>query len=126
MVICQRIKKIICKDKGMPIKRNGAEQTGAGDKPLLFARAVEANGWLHGCGQVAFESGETIEGGINSQTQRTIANLLAILAEAGYAPSIWSAAASGSITRATYGASTRSVRTFSTGIRPPVPAFRHL
>lgn len=70
----------------MPIKRYGAEQTGAGGKPLPFARAVEANGWLHVSGQVAMEGGEIIEGGIIPQTHRTIANLLAILAEAGYGP----------------------------------------
>lgn len=107
----------------MPNKRYGAEQTSSGGKPLPFARAVEANGWLHGSGQVAIECGETIGGGINPQTQGTIANLLAILAEAGCAPSI-SSAASGSTTRATYGPSTRSIGTISAG-RPPAPACRH-
>jgi enamine deaminase RidA (YjgF/YER057c/UK114 family) len=86
MVICQRIKKIICKDKGMPIKRYGAEQTDAYGKPQPFTRTVEANGWLRVSGQVARKGGEIIEGGIIPQTHRTISNPLAILAEAGYGP----------------------------------------
>nr|WP_222857305.1 RidA family protein [Rhizobium herbae] len=68
------------------MKRYGAEQPGAGGKLLPFARAVEANGWLHVSGQVAMENGEIIEGGIIPQTHRTIGNLMAILAEAGYGP----------------------------------------
>ncbi|MBW9064905.1 RidA family protein [Rhizobium herbae] len=70
----------------MSMKRYGAEQPGAGGKLLPFARAVEANGWLHVSGQVAMENGEIIEGGIIPQTHRTIGNLMAILAEAGYGP----------------------------------------
>ena len=70
----------------MPIKRYGAEQTGAGGKALPFARAVEAGGWLHVSGQVAMENGEIIEGTIVAQTHKAIANLLAILTEAGYGP----------------------------------------
>ncbi|KOF19437.1 endoribonuclease L-PSP [Ensifer adhaerens] len=68
----------------MTIKRYGTEQVGAGGKPLPFARAVEADGWLHVSGQVAMEKGEIIEGGIIPQTHKAIANLLAILEEAGY------------------------------------------
>ncbi|WP_077964811.1 RidA family protein [Ensifer adhaerens] len=70
----------------MTIKRYGAEQVGAGGKPLPFARAVEAGGWLYVSGQVAMENGEIIEGGIIPQTHKTIANVLAILTEAGYGP----------------------------------------
>ena len=70
----------------MTIKRYGVEQVGAGGKPLPFARAVEADGWLYVSGQVAMENGEIIEGGIIPQTRKTIANVLAILTEAGYAP----------------------------------------
>ncbi|CAN7617725.1 RidA family protein [Rhizobium sp. LjRoot98] len=70
----------------MSITRYGTVQAGAGGKPLPFARAVEANGWLHVSGQVAMENGEIIEGGIIPQTHKTIANLLAILKEANYGP----------------------------------------
>ncbi|QRY65817.1 RidA family protein (plasmid) [Ensifer sp. PDNC004] len=70
----------------MTIKRYGAEQVGAGGKTLPFARAVEADGWLYVSGQVAMENGEIIEGGIIPQTHKTIANVTAILAEAGYGP----------------------------------------
>ncbi|WP_438752349.1 RidA family protein [Pararhizobium sp. O133] len=68
----------------MAIKRYGTGQVGAGGKPLPFARAVEADGWLHVSGQVAMENGEIIEGGIIQQTHKTIENLLAILKEADY------------------------------------------
>lgn len=82
---CQSITKIICGIR-MPIKRYGTEQTGAGGKALPFARAVEAAGWLHVSGQVAMQDGEIIDGTIVAQTHKAIANLLAILAEAGYGP----------------------------------------
>jgi reactive intermediate/imine deaminase len=68
----------------MSIKRYGTEQVGAGGKALPFARAVEADGWLHVSGQVAMENGEIIEAGIVAQTHKAIGNLLAILNEAGY------------------------------------------
>lgn len=70
----------------MSIKRYGTEQRGAGGKPLPFARAVEADGWLHVSGQVAMENGEIVDGGIVVQTHKAIGNLMAILAEAGYGP----------------------------------------
>lgn len=70
----------------MTIKRYGTVQQGAGGKPLPFARAVEADGWLYVSGQVAMENGEIIDGNITVQTHKTIANVLAILAEAGYGP----------------------------------------
>ncbi|OWW04539.1 reactive intermediate/imine deaminase [Rhizobium sp. R72] len=68
----------------MFIKRYGAIQEGAGGKPLPFARAVEADGWLYVSGQVAMENGEIIDGNIVAQTHKTIENVLAILKEAGY------------------------------------------
>jgi reactive intermediate/imine deaminase len=68
----------------MSIKRYGTGQTGAGGKPLPFARAVEADGWLYVSGQVAMENGEIIDGNIIAQTHKTIANVLAILREADY------------------------------------------
>ncbi|WP_377291846.1 RidA family protein [Rhizobium sp. SG2393] len=68
----------------MSIKRYGAVQSGAGGQKLPFARAVEADGWLHVSGQVAMENGEIINGGIVEQTHKAIANLIAILHEAGY------------------------------------------
>ena len=70
----------------MSIKRYGTGQTGAGGKPLPFARAVEADGWLYVSGQVAMENGEIIDGNIVAQTHKTIANLLAVLKEADYGP----------------------------------------
>lgn len=68
----------------MSIKRYGAEKSGAGGQTLPFARAVEADGWLHVSGQVAMENGEIISGGIIEQTHKTIENVIAILHEAGY------------------------------------------
>ncbi|WP_182085256.1 RidA family protein [Aureimonas sp. ME7] len=66
------------------LKRYGAGETGAGGKPLPFARAVEADGWLYVSGQVAMENGEIVPGGIVQQTKKTMENLIAILTEAGY------------------------------------------
>ena len=68
----------------MSIVRYGSGQTGAGGQPLPFARAVAADGWLYVSGQVAMENGEIVAGGIIPETRKTIANLLAILEEAGY------------------------------------------
>jgi enamine deaminase RidA (YjgF/YER057c/UK114 family) len=53
----------------MPIKRYGAEKSGAGGQNLPFARAVEAGGWLFVSGQVPMKDGEIV---------------IAILEEAGY------------------------------------------
>ena len=68
----------------MSIKRYGTVQQGAGGKPLPFARAVEADGWLYVSGQVAMENGEIIDGNIVAQTHKTIANVLAILEAVSY------------------------------------------
>ncbi|PWK64070.1 RidA family protein [Aminobacter sp. AP02] len=68
----------------MTIKRYGTGQTGAGKQALPFARAVEADGWLHVSGQVAMENGEIVGGGIIAETRKTMENLIAILEEAGY------------------------------------------
>ncbi|RMQ95554.1 Endoribonuclease L-PSP protein, partial [Pseudomonas savastanoi pv. glycinea] len=56
-----------------------------GGQPRPFARAVEADGWLHVSGQVPAQDGEIIVGGIVEQTHQTMRNLIAILDEAGYA-----------------------------------------
>ncbi len=68
----------------MTIRRHGSGETGPGGRPLPFARAVEADGWLYVSGQVAMENGEIIEGGIVPQAHKAIQNMLAILEEAGY------------------------------------------
>jgi len=68
----------------MSIIRYGAEKSGAGGQNLPFARAVEADGWLHVSGQVAMVDGEVTGGNIVEQTHVAIKNLLAILDEAGY------------------------------------------
>jgi len=68
----------------MTIKRYGTEKAGAGGQRLPFARAVEADGWLHVSGQVAMDNGEIINGGIVEQSHKAIGNLIEILHEAGY------------------------------------------
>ena len=68
----------------MPIKRYGADKSGAGGQNLPFARAVEAGGWLYVSGQVAMKDGEIVRGGIVEETHLTIQNVIAILTEAGY------------------------------------------
>lgn len=68
----------------MTIRRIGRGETGPGGRPLPFARAVAADGWLYVSGQVAMEDGEIIEGGIIPQTHKAIGNMLAIVEEAGY------------------------------------------
>lgn len=68
----------------MTLKRHGSGSTGAGGKPLPFARAVEADGWLYVSGQVAMEDGEIIEGGIIPQSHKAIRNMIDIVEEAGY------------------------------------------
>ena len=68
----------------MSITRYGTGSTAAGGQPRPFARAVEADGWLHVSGQVPALDGEIIVGGIVEQTHQTMKNLIAILEEAGY------------------------------------------
>lgn len=68
----------------MSIKRYGAEKTGAGGQNLPFARAVEADGWLHVSGQVAMKDGEIVRGSVIEEAHIAIENLIAILNEAGY------------------------------------------
>ncbi|WFE87721.1 RidA family protein [Roseibium porphyridii] len=68
----------------MSITRYGVDKSGAGGQNLPFARAVEADGWLHVSGQVAMKDGEIVNGGIVEQTHLTIKNVIAILEEAGY------------------------------------------
>ena len=45
----------------MSITRYGTGSTAAGGQPRPFARAVEADGWLHVSGQVPAVDGEIIE-----------------------------------------------------------------
>ena len=69
----------------MMIRRYGVEGgKGTGGQHLPFARAVEADGWLHVSGQVPMDKGELVGGTIIAQSHQAIRNLLAILAEAGY------------------------------------------
>ena len=68
----------------MGIKRYGTGGRGAGGQPLPFARAVEADGWLHVSGQVGMENGEIVRGGLIAELHQTMKNLIAILNEAGY------------------------------------------
>ena len=68
----------------MTLKRYGTGEIGPGHQALPFARAVQADGWLHVSGQVPMVDGEIVSGGIVPQTQQAIRNLLAVLQEAGY------------------------------------------
>lgn len=68
----------------MSITRYGADKSGAGGQNLPFARAVEADGWLHVSGQVPMKDGEIVGTGIIEQTHLTIQNVLKSLEEAGY------------------------------------------
>ena len=71
----------------MSIKRYGVEGgKGTGGQHLPFARAVEADGWLHVSGQVPMIQCEVIAGNISAQSRQAILNLLSILEEAGYGP----------------------------------------
>jgi reactive intermediate/imine deaminase len=68
----------------MSITRYGSGGAAAGGTPRPFARAVEADGWLHVSGQVPSREGEILPGGIVEQTHQAMQNLVGILAEAGY------------------------------------------
>ena len=69
----------------MRIKRYGVEGgKGAGGQHFPFARAVEAGGWLYVSGQTPMLNGELVAGNIVAHPRQAIANLLAILKEAGY------------------------------------------
>jgi reactive intermediate/imine deaminase len=68
----------------MTIRRYGSGETGAGDQPLPFCRAAQADGWLFVSGQVPLKNGEVVAGGIVPQAHQAIGNMLAIVAEAGY------------------------------------------
>ena len=59
----------------MTIVRYGAGEVGAGGQALPFARAVQADGWLHVSGQVAMHNGEIVAGGIIAQSHKAIQNL---------------------------------------------------
>ena len=65
----------------MTIQRLGDDRTGAGGQPLPFAPAVRAGDLVFISGQVAMnEAGEIEPGGIESQTRRTMDNLVKALA----------------------------------------------
>ena len=71
----------------MGIRRFGVEGgKGAGGQHLPFARAVEAAGWLYVSGQVPMLNGQLVSGNIQDQAKQAIANVLAVLHEAGYGP----------------------------------------
>ena len=62
------------------IERLGDDRTGAGGQPLPFAPAVRAGDFVFISGQVAMkENGEIEDGGIESQTRRTLENLIKAL-----------------------------------------------
>ncbi|MCY4287379.1 MAG: RidA family protein [Aestuariivita sp.] len=68
----------------MSIERIGAERTGAGGQALPFSPAVRAGDFIFISGQIAMtETGEIESGGIESQTRRTMENLIAVLRKAG-------------------------------------------
>jgi len=63
------------------IERFGGGKTGAGGQPLPFATAVRAGDFVFISGQVAMkENGEIEPGGVESQTKRTMENVIAALA----------------------------------------------
>lgn len=63
------------------IERFGGGKTGAGGQPLPFATAVRAGDFVFISGQVAMkENGEIEPGGVESQTKRTMDNVIAALA----------------------------------------------
>lgn len=71
----------------MGVKRYGVEGgKGAGGQHLPFARSVAAAGWLYVSGQVPMLNGALVSGNILDQSRQAIANLLAVLKEAGYGP----------------------------------------
>ncbi|WP_420413910.1 RidA family protein [Roseibium sp.] len=63
------------------LERFGDGKTGAGGQPLPFATAVRAGDFVFISGQVAMkENGEIEPGGVESQTKRTMENVIAALA----------------------------------------------
>ncbi len=71
----------------MSVKRYcSKEGTAAGSEAVPIARAAEANGWLYVSGQVPMVDGQLVAGNITVQARQAILNLIAVLAEAGYAP----------------------------------------
>nr|WP_306267544.1 RidA family protein [Pararhizobium sp. IMCC3301] len=69
----------------MTIKRHGInEAKAAGQQPLPFAKATEADGWLYVSGQTPMVDGEIIDGGIVPQATQAISNMVTILEDAGY------------------------------------------
>jgi enamine deaminase RidA (YjgF/YER057c/UK114 family) len=72
-------------EEEMTIKRYGAGgSSGIAGQRVPFAHAVQANGWLYVSSQVGMVNGELVSGGIVEQSNRAIANILEIVANAGY------------------------------------------
>lgn len=70
----------------MTLKRFHTKEGTAGrGEAVPIARAVEANGWLYVSGQVPMVDGQLVSGSITVQARQAILNLIAVLAEAGYA-----------------------------------------
>ncbi len=70
----------------MTMTRFHTKEDAAGrGEPVPIARAVEANGWLYVSGQVPMVDGQLVSGSITVQARQAILNLIAVLAEAGYA-----------------------------------------
>lgn len=66
------------------IVRYGLEPSGAGGQQLPFSPAVRAGDFVYISGQVAMnERGEIEQGGIESQTRRTMENVKKVLGLAG-------------------------------------------
>lgn len=71
----------------MTLKRFHTKEGTAGrGEAVPIACAVEANGWLYVSGQVPMVDGQLVSGSIAVQARQAILNVIAVLAEAGYAP----------------------------------------
>ncbi|WP_207101124.1 RidA family protein [Paracoccus shandongensis] len=71
----------------MTITRHGVGAgKGSGQKPLPFAKATEADGWLYVSGQTPMRDGEVVGQGIVEQSRIAIENMLQIVRDAGYGP----------------------------------------
>ncbi len=68
----------------MGIKRIGGAKAGSGGQILPFSHATMAGGFVFVSGQVGMdETGEIVQGGIVAETRQTMANIIAILDQAG-------------------------------------------
>ena len=68
----------------MSITRIGGPKAGSGGQVLPFSHATMAGGFVFVSGQVGMDdSGEIVQGGIVAETRQTMANIVAILDQAG-------------------------------------------